>query len=216
MKKLTTTLVAGVSLLGVVAASYGQGEINFANNTSQTPITFGNTVGTSYAADSGQRTFGPASTFEFALYLGPVGATSYQQMTLVDTVYSPNAPTSSGFTAGVDGGVTMTSTTPGTGGNVGGFTAGQTYSDIVLGWTAKDGASFDAAVASGDVNTLTGMSAIGQVTANTPPNGAGQVFGTSGGGEIGTGFTLNAVPEPTTIALSGLGAAALLLFRRRK
>jgi len=30
------------------------------------------------------------------------------------------------------------------------------------------------------------------------------------------GFTVTAVPEPATFALAGLGAAALLLFRRRK
>lgn len=212
MKKLTTTLVAGVSLLGAVAASYGQGQIGFANNTSQTPITFGNVVGTSYAADAGQRAWGPASTFEYALYLGPVGATSYTQMTLIDTRFNPASASGTIFTAGVDGGVTVSGT-----GNAGAaITAGTTYSDIVLGWTAKDGNSFAAALASGDVNALTGMSAIGSVTANAAPTPAGQVFGTAGGGQIGTGFTLNAVPEPTTIALSGLGAAALLLFRRRK
>lgn len=31
-----------------------------------------------------------------------------------------------------------------------------------------------------------------------------------------TGFTIGAVPEPATFALAGLGAAALLIFRRRK
>lgn len=31
-----------------------------------------------------------------------------------------------------------------------------------------------------------------------------------------SGFVLTAVPEPTTLALAGLGAAALLIFRRRK
>jgi len=31
-----------------------------------------------------------------------------------------------------------------------------------------------------------------------------------------TGFQLTAVPEPSTFALAGLGAAALLVFRRRK
>jgi len=40
------------------------------------------------------------------------------------------------------------------------------------------------------------------------------VFG-NGAGLIGS-FVMTPVPEPTTIALGGLGAAALLLFRRRK
>jgi hypothetical protein len=39
-------------------------------------------------------------------------------------------------------------------------------------------------------------------------------FGTNPGQVLG--FTLTPVPEPSTFALCGLGAAALLLFRRRK
>lgn len=215
MNTLRIAFVAGVCLLAAVTASYGQGQINFANNTSQTPVTFGNVAGTSYAADAGQRAFGPASTFEYALYLGPAGSTDLSQMTLVDTVLSPNAPSATGFTAGVDGGVTLSSAN---GGNVSGFTAGTTYADEVVGWTHADGTTLAAALASGDPNALVGYSAIGSVTANAAPTPAGLVFGTAGGGELSTGIQLNAVttPEPGTIALGGLGAAALLLFRRRK
>ncbi len=63
----------------------------------------------------------------------------------------------------------------------------------------------------------TGQSAIGQNYTlggfGTPPSLPGPTFGT-GAGQI-QGFTLNPVPEPSTIALGLLGAAALL-FRRRK
>ena len=31
-----------------------------------------------------------------------------------------------------------------------------------------------------------------------------------------TGFTVSSVPEPTTIALAGLGLAALIAFRRKQ
>jgi len=63
----------------------------------------------------------------------------------------------------------------------------------------------------------TGWSAIG--TGYTPSTGTtlpGATFGT-GAGQIG-GWTLvpSTVPEPTTLALGGMGAAALLFLRRRK
>jgi hypothetical protein len=56
-----------------------------------------------------------------------------------------------------------------------------------------------------------------EATGITPASGAGlppAIFGTTAG-LINT-FTLIPLPEPSTIALGGLGAAALLLFRRRK
>ena len=41
---------------------------------------------------------------------------------------------------------------------------------------------------------------------NTPPNMPGQSFN----------LYIQSIPEPSTFALAGLGAAALLIFRRRK
>jgi len=53
------------------------------------------------------------------------------------------------------------------------------------------------------------------ITPGVPPAGnAATVFG-SGPGLINS-FVLTPVPEPSTIVLGGLGAAALLAFRRRK
>jgi len=61
-----------------------------------------------------------------------------------------------------------------------------------------------------------GYTSIGTITpaaagsGNTAPN----IFG-PGAGQINS-FVMTPVPEPTTMAIGGLGAAALLYFRRRK
>ena len=54
-------------------------------------------------------------------------------------------------------------------------------------------------------------------TASTSPAPAAPLFGTPSAITFG-GFTMNivTVPEPSTMVLAGLGAASLLLFRRRK
>jgi hypothetical protein len=81
---------------------------------------------------------------------------------------------------------------------------------VIVGWTGAF-ASFDAALTA---NAMVGVSAkAGSTTGNpttVPPGTATPIADTFGG------MTLQPVPEPSTLALAGLGAAALLIFRRRK
>jgi hypothetical protein len=80
---------------------------------------------------------------------------------------------------------------------------------VVMGWTGVAG--FDAAIAAGGmVNVSTKFrTAVGDGS-TVPPGAPVLMSGTF------TGMTLQPVPEPSTLALAGLGAAALLIFRRRK
>jgi hypothetical protein len=59
-----------------------------------------------------------------------------------------------------------------------------------------------------------GASSIIQVTPALSPNSPTAVFGV--GPNLWSGLTMTIVPEPSSMALAGLGAAALVFFRRRK
>ena len=87
----------------------------------------------------------------------------------------------------------------------------------VQGWynTAGTYASYAAATAAATGTTYVGTTT--QFTAKEvqSPTTPVDMAGTSPGMWTGS-LLLTPVPEPTTIALGGLGAAALLLFRRRK
>lgn len=91
-----------------------------------------------------------------------------------------------------------------------GSVAGTTYQFIVIGWDATSGltAILDGSVAaigwSNPFTYTTGASTL-------DPNGQ-TLFTGSGMNQFGVA----PVPEPTTLALAGLGAASLLIFRRRK
>jgi len=207
MKKQLLAVISSVALIAGGTSAFGQAQVVFANN------------GSTLLSISNQTThvsslmFGPAGTFDIGLYMGASGATDISQMQLVDLATSPNAPTSSFFTAGSFSGGTVA--TPGNVANTINFQAGTQYAFIVAAWSAADGSTYAAALASGDANGYTGLSALGFVTPLAPPSGAPNTFGTAAG-QVG-GFTLvTPVPEPTTLALGGLGAAALLMFRRRK
>jgi len=223
MKKLIASTIAGASLIAMAVSSYAQGEFQFQNNTGASPVVYGaTTAGLGFTP--GARVFGATGgTWEYGVYLGAAGSTSFSQLTLFDTSLSLASANSGSALAGlISGGavgVTGSSAgTPVTGvGNVpGGITlqAGTTYVIEVAAWTHADGASLAAALNSGDPAAMVGSSGLGSVTATTTPTPIAQLFGT-GAGQLG-GFSVNTVPEPTTIALGGLGAAALLFFRRRK
>jgi len=208
MKKLIVTTMSVVALIAATASSYGQGQIQFQNNTAVSPLTYG-----SNDALAGQRTFGPSGTYEYGLYIGAAGATSISQMILIDTAQNI-ASTSGSATAGLISGGTVSGF-----GNVGvangfanGLVAGNTYSYMVAVWTKSSGADYTTAFATG-VGYF-GLSGVGSIVPSASPSPVTQMFGV-GAGQLG-GFTIQTAPEPGTLVLGGLGAASLLLFRRRK
>lgn len=89
-----------------------------------------------------------------------------------------------------------------------GIAAGADAGFAVISWTGAH-TSFDAAFAAGaDIGVSPKyVMATGGVDPLVPPPSISAQF---------TGLILQPVPEPSTLALAGLGAAALLIFRRRK
>lgn len=84
----------------------------------------------------------------------------------------------------------------------------------VKGWSASFGNDWQAAKAQGQ---WYGETRVVQTTL-APTAGPGTVLWQSASGTANDRFfplVLNPVPEPTSFALAGLGAAALLIFRRR-
>jgi hypothetical protein len=89
--------------------------------------------------------------------------------------------------------------------------AGSGIDYVIMGWTGA-AASFDAALSSGSAMlNVSAKFASGTGNPTASPPGTPVPLSSSFGGMV-----LQPVPEPSTLALAGLGAAALLIFRRRK
>jgi len=196
MKKILITAAIG---LATTAGVFAQGQLAVANffgggNAANAPITDSTGAGLS------------GTTYYADVFYGAVGAANSALTDLGVAI-----PFHTG--AGVGFLVTTAEVLPSTSGNV----------EVELRvWQAAAGASWAAATGGGLGNAST--------------------YGANGGSQwgIGNSFTINApvsptpapswaglvtplqltpiapVPEPTTLALGGLGAAALLAFRRRK
>jgi hypothetical protein len=75
-------------------------------------------------------------------------------------------------------------------------------------WNAAAGATWAAALA--NPTAYTGVSGLINATLTVPPATPVNMVG------LGSFAVVQNVPEPSSFALAGLGAAALLIFRRRK
>jgi hypothetical protein len=200
MKKLAI-LLSVVTLGGLSAMA--QGTIQFKNNASFPILISPNQDGT------GGTAIGTASQ-SVALGAGP------GQVTVSLYVALASAPTQF-FLAGTQLSQTATSA-----GAQGVFTGPSPYSipATLDGGVFTQGTLIDyyfqGVGHAGTLGVETGQSATGVGYALSGGTGTpNTVFGATGGSEI-TGFTLTPVPEPSMIILSGLGAAAMLLYRRKK
>jgi len=211
MKKLLLTL----ALVGVAAVAFGQGTVNFNNGTTLAnahQIILGpdasrlaadvGWVNTSYggtavytAGDSGGN-IPSGKIIEAGLYAG----TDVGSLTLVTTV-----PVTTSLGSLLDGTFPQLAVT------LGSIAPGATGTFQIGAWDSTY-ASFAAARAGGG---YAGISAVFTSTTGgvgTPPSTAVNLNNAAGW----VGPIVLTVPEPSLFALAGLGAAALLVFRRRK
>lgn len=197
MKKLAAILC----LSALTTGAFAQGIINF-QNSGQTLIS--TQVGNNAASVMGNSASGQTYYFGLLTSAGAGGTFTFTGL------YATN-------TAAITGGRLA----GGNGIQVPGWAAGTTMSYEIAGWDASLGHTFDPTWLTTPPSGFFGLSPIATGTAggtdalgnSLPPY---NLFGGLTG--IPTGFTLTTVgvPEPSSMALAGLGAAALLIFRRRK
>jgi len=201
MKKLAVILCLSAFATG----AFAQGLVNFLNSAS-----------TLISSDGAAIPAGQPGAYYFALLSAPRDSTDAHIFTSVGV-----GGTNQNVMGRINGG---------TGRVANGWAAGETRAFLIVGWSlAGNGSAFDPAwMGPGNVVTPMG-SFLGcpngwfGVSSIAPAGVAGggpqalpnlNVFGGTQG--LQTGFNLVPVPEPTSMALAGLGAAALLIFRRRK
>jgi hypothetical protein len=195
MKKLAAILC----LSGLTTGAFAQGLVNFFNTSSTLSSA---TVGGSTGATSGA-----AGSWYYGLLIAAPGTTDPKAFTFTGN-YATNVAFAGRFTGGTPG---VTGWAPG---------ASEAYEVAV--WSSSLGTTFQNGWLTGNFggkNGNFGLSGIatGVAGGGSPPAPAFNLFGGTGG--IQNGFNAlptSAVPEPTSMALAGLGAAALFIFRRRK
>jgi len=208
MKKVLTL----AAVLGTASLSFGQGYVAF-NNTTTTRIS---TNGTLQAA-------APVGTWFYALLVAPSAQNT------IDSTLSGWTYVGTGQNTASAGRLTGNNSPDSSAIQVAGFATTGTADFAVVGWSASLG-DWNAFRAwwnngqhdTGPGKTTAGWAGISGVANDIPlaPSGGpyNNVFGAAASGQI-PGMNLAfipAVPEPTTFALAGLGAAALVIFRRRK
>ena len=174
----------------------------------------------------------PRSAEQAAGLLAPPGSYAFNDVNW--TFLNPGA--FSGYTDGPGYGVNGTSAgqfaslyiDPSQGATLVPFTSGAQF--VVIGWSANIGSTWQAVqtyLNNPTVNGWVGESIVsGAITPGNPnaapPGLPTALFGGNSTANVLHGFTLGmvsgsvVVPEPTTLAVMGLGGLSLLLFRRRK
>jgi len=215
MKKLLT-----IALLGAAASlSYGQGSVNFSAGALPATRIWTNSV----AGGPNTGSINGAGNYFFALFVAPTTTgTNYSLSSSLDPTANGftlvNSPVGAYGTNTVLGRMNGNPTTDGT--LVAGFAPGTSANFVVVGWSANiagpDWTAFRAWSQGSAIQGWAGHSSVAeavQLGGGLIPQGT--IFGGGAGQASGFGLVLP-VPEPSTFALAGLGAAALVIFRRRK
>jgi len=192
-KQLLTAILAA----GLAAGAFAQGTVVFENSAGSGNITF----------DSSSGAFASPGQYTIALLWAPGTSVVPQNSLTQIAVYTPTAGGGNG--AGFFQDPTVVTTPAGTAGGA------QAIFEVV-GWTGNF-ANWAAASAPGGAAKIGQSAEFVNGTGNpggSPATPAVLLSGT--GGAWNGNLVIAPVPEPTTLALGGLGAAALLLFRRRK
>jgi hypothetical protein len=202
------------ALLGVACYSFGQGALNFAN-TAGTLISAGGT------ATATRNAANPSTHYIMALFWNVPGTAA--PVAYNDPLWQTAAAYGYNHTAGTGRFTANTNSASTAPVNLNGTIAGGTVSLIVRAWSANAGSTWAEALAFyNNANPAQDMF-LGQSVFS--PNfvlGGGALptpalFGAALPNVSGFNMALiPAIPEPSSMALAGLGAAALLLFRRRK
>jgi len=221
MKKTIFTVLATTA---AVAGALAQDQFAWAPSASNGGlVSYSTDKATSTAVPAGNpaqvSTYGNLNVDFFAAPLGTVLATS-GGLPVFTTAWT-DVGVDLQHTAPTAGRMSATVSLPGN------FTGGADVQLEVVGWTGTYTSWSAAVAASGPVllgysgETFNG-SALGALSWDQPTGNASStpIPGTPAALAVGpsayAGLVLEPVPEPATIALGGLGAAALLFFRRRK
>lgn len=200
MKRYLSTL----AVVALAASAFAQGTVNFANSSGSL-ITAN---GTAIAANGGfaQLIWAPAGTANPTPYAqGDPAAwftanSAWQAVTAANGGIDNIGPAAGRFAGGT---ATVPTATP-----------GASIQAIVAGWTGNF-ADLNAAFAG---QASIGMSAPFTLATGNPttvPPGTPGVMSTVFTGGVNALPTGAVIPEPSTLALAGLGVAALLVLRRR-
>lgn len=221
MKKILAT----ISVVAAAMFLHAQGTIYFYSFSSamQTNTAQSSFVGGTQTGGVGGPTMTAANSYYYTLLISSTdpGSTDPLAAGWTQAVYTNTTTTAvspfigvnyPGFAGDLEG-PNGTSTT-----TIANWGAGVSMYVLAVGWSANlgsDWATVSAELQSGGwaANGYFGVSNEGQLAAGAPaPGTPTQIFGSTGGL---TPFTMYAVPEPTTLALAGLGGMALLAFRRK-
>jgi hypothetical protein len=218
MKKLLTI----ATLCGLASASFGQGYVQVANTTGS-KVSAGGVVISDVTSPG-------TNGYIFELLTAPTTTTTIGSSLAgwTDTTdYIGISTTGNGRTAA------QNATPDNVGALVPGLPTTGTADFAVVGWSINIATTYAGflnwynggqengpVTGSGGATGFVGISSVATGVAAAPSGGPyNNIWGPTTSGDIqgmNLGLVTLTVPEPTTFALAGLGAAALVIFRRRK